>query len=611
MSNILDSLGWALLHSVWQGAVAFGLVCVIRLIGKPYSPSMRYISYMMILLGTLIAFLITFSLKLKASNFGLQNTRFLPDQTSILSQSAISDALSATADQILLTGATLDIPASLAFYVPIIAIIWCFGFAVQSSRYAVSFALTQRLRREGLSAPTSFWTLRFETLAANAGLNDSVKLYVSQYIQSPMTMGFFKPIVLVPVGFLTKLPQEQVEAILLHEMAHIRRYDYALNLIQITIKSVFFFHPAIHAISRLIDIEREEACDDLAVAQGRNPQALALGLASLKLGVSEQSFVMAAHKKSTPLLNRLNRLTGPHEKTQKPEQVILSLLTAFIMGSIYFGTAHAGSGIKLNQKTTTHNEADFKSVDIIQIDEKKIRKTFYKQLIKDGLIKSTNESAVLKPYGKSWSVNGNPVPTTSEDSYCALMSQLNIEKSKLSKLKLSPKSIYVVTQNNNPTRRQTREITYGEFTPPQVRDASVYLMRADTPKNETSPSFILPVGKADVTAHFGIKGELWPTKHLGIDFRGNMGDPVIASADGKVLSVTDESGYGKRVTVKHAGGIITTYSHMNSISVEPNNRVKAGDIIGTIGSTGKSTGPHLHFEMIKEGQKIDPKPYIF
>ena len=104
----------------------------------------------------------------------------------------------------------------------------------------------------------------------------------------------------------------------------------------------------------------------------------------------------------------------------------------------------------------------------------------------------------------------------------------------------------------------------------------------------------------------GYKGEF----HPGIDVKGEMGDNVYATADGIVLRNDWYSGYGNAVVLDHGFGLTTLYGHLTRVNVVPGQRVKAGDIIGFLGSTGRSTGPHVHYEIRKNGDDIDPNPFV-
>ncbi len=343
-THILDSLGWAVLHSIWQGGLAFLVVVVWRLALRGQSPALRHAGQLIALIGCLAAFLWTFAVYLGQSsmNIGLMKAE----------GGATLSAVTETGTQGLLTG--LIVPFDPAAFVtqagvdfshitPVLACLWALGFALMSLHYAFAFGQVQQLRVLGVSAPSAQWQARFTELLNQSRISVNVKLLVSSNISGPMTLGMLKPIVLVPVGFLSGLPSDQVEAVLLHELAHIRRYDYALNLIQTAVKTVLFFHPAIHIIAKWADRDREQACDDLAVRQGRDPLSLVRGLASLRLNAQPQLGLAATGTgEDSPLMDRLTRLTGHTQaKSQtcgRPEHIAMSLISALLIGSVYLGS---------------------------------------------------------------------------------------------------------------------------------------------------------------------------------------------------------------------------------------------------------------------------------
>lgn len=105
-------------------------------------------------------------------------------------------------------------------------------------------------------------------------------------------------------------------------------------------------------------------------------------------------------------------------------------------------------------------------------------------------------------------------------------------------------------------------------------------------------------------------GRRWGRKHTGLDIDGNKGEPIGASADGRVISASWDGGYGKAVVIRHGNGLVTKYAHMSQIEVETGQRVSRGDLIGLVGSTGNSTGPHVHFEVILDGSFQNPLRFL-
>ena len=120
-------------------------------------------------------------------------------------------------------------------------------------------------------------------------------------------------------------------------------------------------------------------------------------------------------------------------------------------------------------------------------------------------------------------------------------------------------------------------------------------------------------GGAEVTSSYGVRIDPFlrqPAMHTGVDFRGETGDPVLASADGEVALAERHGGYGVMVEIDHGNGLASRYAHLSAVAVRAGEKVKAGDLIGRIGSTGRSTGPHLHYEIRLQGDVTDPQRFL-
>jgi murein DD-endopeptidase MepM/ murein hydrolase activator NlpD len=124
----------------------------------------------------------------------------------------------------------------------------------------------------------------------------------------------------------------------------------------------------------------------------------------------------------------------------------------------------------------------------------------------------------------------------------------------------------------------------------------------------------LPVmGDPDISSSFGMRIDPFiraPAMHTGMDFRGDTGDPARATAEGTVTVAGWQGGYGKMVEVDHGNGLATRYAHLSDIVVKVGQRVRAGHIVGKVGSTGRSTGPHLHYETRVNGDAVDPRKFL-
>lgn len=122
-----------------------------------------------------------------------------------------------------------------------------------------------------------------------------------------------------------------------------------------------------------------------------------------------------------------------------------------------------------------------------------------------------------------------------------------------------------------------------------------------------------PVAKNKITSEFSLRKDPYTrvsSFHMGVDIRGNIGDPVFSAADGEVLRAEYFGGYGNLIVIKHSNKHTTWYAHLSSIDVDVGDHVKKGEIIGAVGSTGRSTGPHLHYEIFEDGEPIDPYTYL-
>lgn len=304
---VADALGWAVLHSLWQGALAaiavWGFRALTRIVVGERAADTRYMFGFLTLVALFAAFIGTF---LYYFNLGVATgvTTVIPTETINIE---LSNAVPLGAGNPLL---------QITSYTDTIGAIWALCFMVLGARYLAAFRLTHKLRTTGTAPFPSNWSSRFVELARQSGANDKVRGFLSEHVASPVTFGFFKPIILVPTWFFTGMSPEQCEAVLLHEFAHVRRHDYLTNVFQILIKTVFFYHPAVQYICTNINIDREHACDDLAVNLTRNPESLATALGMIRIkaarnaGVYAQVGILGADGPDAPIMHRLKRLMG-------------------------------------------------------------------------------------------------------------------------------------------------------------------------------------------------------------------------------------------------------------------------------------------------------------
>jgi bla regulator protein blaR1 len=376
MKNLLDlipspqvaPLGWTLLHSVWQAS----LLCTLAALGfyllRHYSAQARY-TLGVVALGTqILASLATY-------------LYYLPSSIETTAISTLAPYTS-TATLTEYSGPVAPLPTLaaiqlwLAAHLNELVICWFIGVGILLLRFAGSWLYLQRLRFASRPVKDQVWHTRFGVLVAKLNIGRSVELRETARIVTPMVIGVLQPVVLVPIGLMAGLSVQQVEAILAHELAHIRRHDYFVNMVQSFVEVVYFFHPALWWLSDRIRTEREHCCDDLAVAVCNDRMSLAHALVRVAEFRHESSLVVAFAASKPLLLRRVRRVLGVPEPSgqQLPGRhfagrrlagylpmfvVLLSLLVGASVYAFQEGDIQDSKeqGSKIAQQDTEHEEA--------------------------------------------------------------------------------------------------------------------------------------------------------------------------------------------------------------------------------------------------------------
>ena len=347
---LVDAIGWLLLHSVWQFAFIGAAIFVVLGAMRKSSAWVRYHVLLTAMLVVVAAPVMTtfwmmqdvgqshstWSYKHGANNdysigqvityedprsvsqaqaTTLENPNSVPGvQASKLTQSAAAsiEPMSQPAE---IAAAALNISwyqqvtKVLAPWIPAIVFVWMFGILVCAIRPLFGWLIVVRLRRVGTTAvPENIQTL-FQNTMQRMQVKPIVSLLQSSLIQIPVVVGYFKPVILLPVSVVAELPVKQIEAILAHELAHVKRFDYVVNILQTVVETVFFYHPAVWWLSHQIRIEREHCCDDdvVRILDNRRDYGHAL-LAMTEL--KSHGGALAIGVGGSSLLTRVRRLCG-------------------------------------------------------------------------------------------------------------------------------------------------------------------------------------------------------------------------------------------------------------------------------------------------------------
>jgi beta-lactamase regulating signal transducer with metallopeptidase domain len=227
-------------------------------------------------------------------------------------------------------------------HIYLIVTIWVLGVALFMLRLLSSISYVYYLKSKMNFPADEYWQELLDGLAAKVNVQKGIELVESALVRSPMVIGHLKPVILFPIGAINRLNPNEVEAILAHELAHVMRNDYALNIIQSVIEALFYFHPAVWWISAQIRAERENCCDDVAIELCGNSMTYAKSLVSVQeMAYYSPQMAMAFAGKSgkNQLLMRVQRvLNQPQNKTNIREKLITTCLLVALMVGLAFGS---------------------------------------------------------------------------------------------------------------------------------------------------------------------------------------------------------------------------------------------------------------------------------
>ena len=298
---LVEALGWSIIHSLWECSIVALLFAFLNLLVR--GPSARYVAGCIALLLMMAAPAVTFIAisEQSASVTGLaQGAASMPSADL---QTAVSWGAAAP---------TSGTPS----FLTITVWLWLAGVIAMAAWSAAGWIAAQRLKWRSKRATAEIWQRRLAALAAQIHLHRTVRLYESALAQVPAVIGWIRPVILVPAGALINLSARELEAVLVHELAHIRRYDYLVNLLQTAIETLLFYHPAVWWVGRRVRAEREHCCDDLAVQTCGDRLIYARALTSLEeLRCGNASFAMAAT--GGELSSRIRRLFGMRQPARR------------------------------------------------------------------------------------------------------------------------------------------------------------------------------------------------------------------------------------------------------------------------------------------------------
>ena len=343
--NLIYSIGWTIIHSFWQGAVIAVLLLAFLMITKTSSVTKAKVSAMAFGL-MLSSFIVTFSMEMNS----YQNPQVV---NSSLQTTALSETLSSplvkssgiTTEENMSSKfvAVRELKEFLVHNISLMTFIWLTGFMFFILRFLGGFYLIRKIKYTGTSFVPACWQNRVNSLRYKLKISRSVRLLESVKVSVPIVIGYVKPVILMPVGMLAGLPENQVETIITHELAHIYRNDYLINIIQSIGEIILFYHPAAWWISHKIRKERENSCDDITVSICGDTLTFAKALTNLEeVKMKNRQFALAI-KNNKSLIGRIKRILKVDyneisfaEKTLSFVTIIVLFMSATVLASVSF-----------------------------------------------------------------------------------------------------------------------------------------------------------------------------------------------------------------------------------------------------------------------------------
>lgn len=319
-TDLIRAFGWTLLHSLWQAFCVYACLRIVLKIWPMASAAIKYHLSFLSLAGISGWFAYTFfhQLSLIKAEHAIEQLAITLDASTL---AVATQSLSRET-----SGLQLMLPG-MEGYFPVLVSIYAIGVVVMTIRLCIDLAQLGQIRQRDVSRMGDVWEQHFVQLAKRMGITRKIQLLISKHLQVPVMIGFLRPVILLPAAMVNNLAPDQLEAILLHELAHIKRNDYLLNIFQSIVETILFFNPFIWWISKNIRLEREHCCDDLVIAGTVQPLQYARALVALEeYRLTVNPMAMAAADDKHHLLHRIKRIMEMKKKHLNYTQRLLAML---------------------------------------------------------------------------------------------------------------------------------------------------------------------------------------------------------------------------------------------------------------------------------------------
>ena len=339
-------MGWALLHFVWQGALVGGLTAIALAGLRSSAADVRYVVSTIGLSLMLTLPAVTATQLWRSATHASPSFEVIPSLPAVEAPAATGEDALIVKTPITESVATVSGIRGLSSvqfepWLPLLVLAWLCGVVLLTLRLMSGWLWVQRMKSHGATPAGDGWEHIAVRLSRRLHIARRVRLLESTLVDVPTVIGWIKPVILLPASALSGLTPHQLEAILAHELAHIRRHDYLVNLLQTLVETLLFYHPAVWWLSRRIRAERENCCDDLAVSLCGDPYTYAKALADLEeLRGGGVQLVLAANGGS--LVQRIRRLLGAPTHAGRAPGWLAGSASVLVMLGIAAGAVGTG-----------------------------------------------------------------------------------------------------------------------------------------------------------------------------------------------------------------------------------------------------------------------------
>jgi len=361
--HYLYALGWMIIHALWQIAgIGILLWLALRFFNQRSATFKYRLGISALVMITLLS-LGTFSRQLRSPQIAGMPSLTENELNYLMANPGLfgteSKLIEPTPDWVIIS-------KRIDKWIPTLVNIWFIGALLFFVRMASGLADLRQLHHKKHSAVDPKWVEFIKLQQEKIKISRPVQLLSSIHIDMPMTYGILKPVILVPSALLLHLNPAQLEAIITHELAHIKRHDYLINILQSVLEVIFFFHPVFWWINKEIKEQRENACDEMAVQMDISPKDLAHGLANV-LNQAQQhvpDMAMAAAKRNTPTLDRIKRIMGVKTSPSQPTTLTtLTMIITLLLGATLIVGAYDQKSLKDSEDQLT-TESNTKTLEM-------------------------------------------------------------------------------------------------------------------------------------------------------------------------------------------------------------------------------------------------------